>query len=446
MLQNNTMENVVTPPSGAEHDQLTGLLYRSEFEMQLRRLSSGIRSQDEEYALCQIDIDSFKVINDVYGHSSGDALMCAISKVIQDCVRQEDIIGRLGNDEFGIIISHCNQRNATALANNIRNAISKLRMTVDKTVYGVTVSIGIQMINRDNTDAAENIRKVEIACHAAKQSGDKVQMYYDNHHLIASYHQDLHWVDRINNALEHDQFELYAQEILPLTASEIINKPVVCEILLRMQSQDGEIIAPGKFLPVAARHNMASRIDYFVINQVIDYLQSHLELCKKCSMIMINLSGQSLGDEKILNHLFTLLKDVQFPTEVLCFEITESETIRNLSAAIHFIRVIQNHFGCRFALDDFGAGFSSFKYIKELPVDIIKIDGSFVRDIHNDRVSEIMMQSLNDIAQVTNKKTIAEWVECKEVLDTLQDMGVDYCQGYFIGKPAPLDGFMSRFT
>lgn len=445
-MTNRTLANgIATKEVSSDYDKLTGLLNRSEFEEKLKLIPEYSRTKNETHALCQIDIDAFKVINDVYGQASGDALLCSITELIENCIRSEDVLARIGNDEFGLIIKNCSLNNAVMVANNIRESIKNFRMSTDSNIYGVTVSIGVILINEANIKSNTIVKNVDIACHAAKQTGDKVHVYDGEDNLIATYHQDMKWVNKINNGIDNDHFDLFAQQILPLTASEMMSKPIVCEILLRMFDKDGNEISPDKFLPVAATHNLASRIDLMVIDKAINYLQSNLDIAKKTSMIMINLSGQSLGDEKILNFLNDKLADVDFSTEILCFEITEAETIKNLSAAINFINFIRNKFGCLFALDDFGAGFCSFKYIKELPVDIIKIDGSFVRDIHHDPISEIMIQALNDIAQVTDKKTIAEWVENKEVLDTLQDMGVDYGQGYFLDRPMPLDSFMSKY-
>lgn len=441
MKEQDSIRNGADEYSSAEFDQLTGAMNRFQFEQILRKLNDDAIHKKHEHALFQIDIDSFKVVNDVHGNAAGDALLCSITKIISNCIQNEDIIARLGNDEFGVIIKNCSYGKAHIIGNTIRESIKHYRVYNGKSKYGVTVSIGVAMINTQTPDYATLLRNADVACHVAKYPGDKVHIYHNNDRLIATYHEDMKWINTINHAFDNDLFEIYTQRIFPLSYNDATEKPILCEVLLRLKDQNGKIILPGKFLPIAARHNMASRIDYWVIRSVINILEKKY-ITKQCSKIMINLSGQSLGDEMILDYLMKRLAQVNFPTDSLCFEITEAETIKNFSSAINFINKVKNKFGCLFALDDFGSGFSSFKYIKELPVDIIKIDGSFVKDILTEPVSEIMIRSLNDIAKVTDKKTIAEWVESKEVLNALQKMEVDYAQGYFLGEPVPFCQFM----
>ncbi len=440
MKENDIIKYETDMSLSGDLDQLTGLMNRFQFEQKLKQLVEDTRSTRYEHALFQIDIDSFKVVNDVHGNAAGDALLCSITNIIGSCIQSEDLISRLGNDEFGVIIKHCSYGKAHLIGNTIRESIKHYRVSSNQNKYGVTVSIGVTMISSETPDYATVLRNAGVACYVAKYPGDKVHIYHHNDRLIATYHEDMKWINNINNAFDNDLFELYTQRIFPLSKNNEKDKSVLCEILLRLKDQDGNIILPGKFLPVAARHNMASRIDYWVIRTVINLLEQKT-LSKHCSKIMINLSGQSLGDEMILDYLMERLERVEFPTESLCFEITEAETIKNFSSAINFINKVKNKYGCLFALDDFGSGFSSFKYIKELPVDIIKIDGSFVKDILTEPVSEIMIRSLNDIAKVTHKKTIAEWVESEEVFNTLQKLGVDYAQGYFLGEPVPFSEF-----
>jgi EAL domain-containing protein (putative c-di-GMP-specific phosphodiesterase class I) len=289
------------------------------------------------------------------------------------------------------------------------------------------------------------LQQVDVACFAAKRAGgDRVRVYQDNDKQISLQHDDMKWFDRINKALDKNQFCLYAQPIVPLAINENIKMKPACEILLRMKDKTGNIIIPDKFLPVAIRYNLASRVDSWVVKSAINCLSRFPEYTSQCSMVTINLTGQSIGDEEFLDNLISILKVANFETSLLCFEITETAAIDNLPVAIHFINTIKNNFSCLFALDDFGSGFASYKYIRELPVDIVKIDGEFVKNMTTDPVSEILIKSLNDIAQVCHKKTIAEWVEDKVVFDKLQAMGLDYAQGYYLGKPIPIDEYMAK--
>ena len=443
MKNSNTEKEVVDLVSVSEVDLLTGLLNRQQFEHHLHNLSNLTMQTNIEHALCHIDIDSFNAINDVHGQAAGDALLCSVTKLIQSCIRQQDVLGRLGGDEFGLIINGCNYDNAIRIANLIRESIKNFEISLGHEMFGVTASIGVAIVNSESEDFTAHMVHAGVACHTAKISGkDRVQVYQDTDRLINSYHDDMKWINKINAALDKNHFQLYAQAVKPIQDDVTENK-CACEVLLRLKDKSNEIIAPGKLLAVATRHNMASRIDEWVIENTFIFLQKNVEFMNDHSMIMINLSGQSLGDEKILELIIEKLNDAQFPSSKLCFEITEAATIENLYAAVNFINTVKSKFGCLFALDDFGSGFSSFKYIKELPVDVIKIDGSFVKDMLNDPVSEIMIRSLNDIAQVTNKQTIAEWVEQRAVLDALQHIGVNYAQGFFLGEPLPLRDFVN---
>ncbi|MES9969231.1 MAG: EAL domain-containing protein [Candidatus Thiodiazotropha sp.] len=439
-MSRTTLDDVVGSAKNYDIDQLTGLPKRLVFEEHLKNVAD---TDNADHALCLIDIDSFTVVNEVYGHVIADSLLVEITSLIKNKIDCTDLLARIGNDEFGLIINNCDLNHALAVTKAIREEIKTLRISDS---YSVTVCIGVTMFNITNNNAEVNLKNVNVACLSAKQTGDKVQLYQGDDHFAMTYQNDMHLIDKIKSALEEDRFVLHAQEIMPLAVSEVIKRPIVFEVLLRMKDVYGNLIFPGEFLPITAKHKLTSRIDLMVIEKVITFLNNNLSFANRCSMIMVNLSAQSLGDDKILDYLHSNLKKSKFSPKILCFEITETEMINNISTAINFINLIRSQFGCRFALDDFGTGFCSFKYIRELPVDIIKLDGDFVKELNSEPLSHLVVQAVCDIAKLTHKKTIAEWVETKEVLDTAQDMGIDYGQGYFISYPMLLDDYINKFT
>lgn len=424
-------------------DSLTGLINRSQFEHELKSLYISSSFDKQQHTFCYIDLDLFKVVNDLYGHDAGDSLICAISKIIKNHIHYNDTLARLGGDEFGLIIKHCNLERSEQIANLIRECIRSFRLKIENDVFGVSVSIGIVLINSETKNISDLMKQADIACFAAKRAGrDRIQIYRNDDKQITLEHDDMIWFNRINNALDNNQFCLFFQPIIALMSTELSKLPPACEILLRMKNENGEVILPGEFLPPAIRYGLASRIDRWVICSVFDYLDNHIEFIDKYSIITINLSGQSLGNKELLDFLSSRLASIKYPKNTLCFEITETEAIENIAMAIEFITTLKDKFGCLFALDDFGSGFSSFQYIRELPVDIVKIDGSFVKDMDKDPFSKILVKALNDISQVCNKITVAEWVENKNTLDEIQALGVNYAQGNYLAKPVSIKEIM----
>lgn len=429
----------------SELDELTGLLNRSGFEKQLSRVLESAVTEKSEHAFLYIDLDLFQVVNDVHGHAAGDGLLCGIADILRQYLRSNDCLARLGGDEFGMLFTNCDVVSAKHIAELLGAAIRSFKGESSPSIHRISASIGIAIINAETQNISELLKEVDVACYTAKGLGrDRVQVYQKNDKQISLKNEDMRWCSRINSALDRDGFCLYAQAIVPLGVSADAEKPLSCEILLRMEEEDGSVISPGEFLPPAVRYGLATRLDRWVITAVLNYLSSHLEAASRMSMVTINLSGQSVSDSDFLEFLVASLATAKFPTNTLCFEITETEAIENTGKALYFINKIKQDFGCLFALDDFGSGFSSYKYMKELPIDIVKIDGEFIRDMMADPASKILIQSLANIAQISNIKTIAEWIETEDMLCEVEAMGIDYGQGYYLGTPIPVEQYIEQ--
>ncbi len=427
----------------ARHDSLTGLANRHEFDVQLQRLVQSIQVNDEScHALCYLDLDRFKVINDTYGHLAGDELLRQLSESMKLTVRKNDTLARIGGDEFAVLMQHCTLQQAQRIANELRHCVEDFRFEWEHKTLRVAVSIGLMPINSVALDSSDILNCADAACYTAKKQGrNRIHVYRDDDMDIAQHHSELRWVDRINQALENDNFVLFAQPVSPVgrNPDELLH----FEILLRMHENNDELISAGVFLPAAERYSLSIKIDQWVTSTVFEYLVSHPELAKRTGTCAINLSGASLADRVFFDFIVEELGKVPHLSEKLCFEVTETAAITNLSSAIAFINTLKG-LGCRFSLDDFGSGLSSFAYLKNLPVDYLKIDGSFVRDVAIDPIDRAMVKSINEIAQVMGKKTIAEFVEDEDILEVLKAIRVDYAQGYYIGKPLALEKFFNQ--
>ncbi|HUX91061.1 MAG TPA: EAL domain-containing protein [Gallionellaceae bacterium] len=421
----------------ATHDALTGLINRSEFEHQLEELLDGASSQHTEHALLYLDLDQFKVVNDTCGHSAGDELLRQLTARIQCRVRESDTFARLGGDEFGILLENCPLDQAIHLANVLLNEVGAFHFSwLDKS-FSVGVSIGLVAINDSSGNSARVLSAADTACYAAKDKGrNRVQVYSPDDLEMAQRHGEMHWVARIVKAFEDERFHLHYQPIVPLQI-KTAGQAQHFEILLRMEDEDHELIPPGAFIPAAERYNMMVEIDRWVVKNVFSWLLANAEREVICA---INLSGQSVNDERFLAFLIDQIKVRGVTPHKLCFEITETAAISNLTKASNFIKTVKS-LGCSFSLDDFGSGMSSFSYLKNLPVDYLKIDGSFVRDMLNDPIDCAMVESINHIGHVMGIKTIAEFVENQAIKEKLLAIGVDYAQGYSIAKPMPLQEF-----
>ncbi len=419
----------------ASHDALTGLVNRSEFERRLQESLEHLRVTPSSHALCYLDLDQFKLINDTCGHAAGDELLRQMSAVLLSKVRRSDTLARLGGDEFAILMENCTVHKAVEVADSVRHAIEEFQFLWDNKIFTIGVSIGVVPIDNVGDRFEDLLRAADSACYAAKDNGrNRVHVYHAADEELARREGEMQWVTRINQALEEDLFELRYQRIAPTGNGE---PGAHYELLLRMRDEEGQPIAPGAYLPAAERYNLVGRLDRWVVDTAIRWLEERPEHLADLHLCSINLSGLSLGSDEFLSFLIDKLGNTHVPGSKLCFEITETAAIQNLASAARFIHTLRKR-GCRFALDDFGSGLSSFAYLKSLPVDFIKIDGLFVRDIMVDPIDYAMVKSINDIGKVMEKKTIAEFVENATVARRLEAIGVDYLQGDYIGEPRPL--------
>ena len=420
----------------AFHDHLTGLVNRHEFDRRLQESLRSAREGELEHVLLYLDLDQFKVINDTCGHQAGDQLLSQLAVVLREKVRSNDTLARLGGDEFGLLLESCPLDHAQLIAEGIREAIANFRFVWEDKTFSIGVSIGMTPITKDAHSVDEVLSAADVACYTAKDLGrNRVHVYLDDDSELLRRHNEMRWVSRIKQALEDERLLLYRQTMRALDADASLQAH--SEFLLRMRGDDGEIILPGAFIPAAERYGIMTLLDRWVVKAVVEHLAG---LCrevgdtKKMGTFFVNLSGASLNDSDFFSYIGELLALNQLPPELLCFEITETAAISNLHLAVDFIRGIRS-LGCRFALDDFGSGLSSFSYLKAMPVDYLKIDGGFVRDITNDPMNYAIVQAVNEIGHVAGLRTIAEFVEDESVLSTLQDIGVDLAQGYGISRP-----------
>jgi diguanylate cyclase (GGDEF)-like protein/PAS domain S-box-containing protein len=416
----------------ASHDILTGLVNRREFENRLERALKSAKARETSYALLYLDLDQFKIVNDSCGHSAGDALLGQLGALLKSKIRWRDTLARLGGDEFAVLLESCNLEEAMQTAEALRIAIGDYKFAWDDRKFRLGVSVGVVPITADNEDVAALISAADSACAAAKEAGrNRIHSFQENDIDLMRRRREMQWAARINNALEEDRFELYRQTILPLQVEEV---GAHYEILLRMRDENGGIIAPGLFIEAAERYGITPNIDRWVIRSAFRWLVSEADERERLALCSINLSGQSLGDEKFLPFVIDQFQMSGLDATKICFEITETAAIASYSQANRFINALKE-LGCKFALDDFGTGLSSFGYLKHFPVDFLKIDGSFVKEILHDPIDREMVRSINEIGHLTGKKTIAEFAENEEIITMLRGMGIDYAQGYGVSEP-----------
>ena len=425
----------------ASHDSLTGLINRYEFERRADRLLTTVQYDKTEHAVCYLDLDQFKVVNDTCGHIAGDELLRQLATILRHAVRKRDTLARLGGDEFGILMEHCPLSNAKRVAAEVQKAVHDYQFSWEEHTFRVGVSIGLVVINETTPNLTELLKCADAACYMAKDLGrNRTHVYRYEDLELAQRHGEMQWIERIHNGMEEDRFCLYAQ---PIEALGRCNKNSYYELLIRMEDKGGQIILPGAFLPAAERYNVITKIDRWVIKKAFTLLAENPVFFNQINTISINLSGQSITELEILDFIITQLDETGIGGDKICFEITETATIANLSAAMKFISTLKG-LGCLFALDDFGSGLSSFAYLKNLNVDYLKIDGMFVKDIVVDPIDHAMVKSINEIGQVMGMQTIAEFVENDEIKDMLREIGVNYAQGYAIGKPMLFDELLDR--
>jgi diguanylate cyclase (GGDEF)-like protein/PAS domain S-box-containing protein len=426
----------------ASHDELTGLFNRREFEHRAKHLLSTNQQDRSEHALCYLDLDQFKVVNDTCGHFAGDELLRQLGQSLQTVVRHRDTLARLGGDEFGVLVEHCSLEQAERVATSLLQGIQNFRFFWEGQSFRVSASIGMVAINDTVSDLTELLQQADAACYMAKDSGrNRIHTYHPEDTELVQRHGEMLWVSRITQALEDNRFCLYAQVIVPLYDSTDQHY----ELLLRMLDEQGDIIPPGTFLPAAERYNLIEKIDAWVIQHAFDLLAAHPTFVEQVNFISINLSGPSLTNGGFLKSIISQINASGIEPGKICFEVTETVAISNMSAAITFITILKQ-VGCQFALDDFGSGLSSFGYLKKLPVDYLKIDGMFVKDMVDDPIDHAMVKCINDIGHVMGMKTIAEFVENDDIKNKLIEIGIDYVQGYGIGKPEPLEKILREYS
>ena len=421
----------------ASHDALTGLVNRREFENRLKRALATAADIGREHVVLYLDLDQFKVVNDTCGHAAGDELMRQISAMLQRRLREGDTLARLGGDEFGVLLEQCAPENAMRLAEALRQTVVDFPFVWQHRSFSVSVSIGLVGVASDAFTLADVLKAADAACYLAKEKGrNRIHIYQRNDTELSIRHGEMEWVGRIHQALEENRLCLYAQEILPMRADSDSGRHI--EILVRMIDERGELVPPMAFIPAAERYNLMPSIDRWVIRTTFSTLAQlrqggENDLPDICS---INLSGASFIDERFLDFVIEQFTRFGISHTAVCFEITETAAIANLAKAERFIHELSG-LGCKFSLDDFGSGMSSFAYLKHLPVDFLKIDGAFVKDMTTDPIDSAMVEAINHIGHVMGKLTIAEFVENDEILERLREIGVDYVQGFGVAKPKP---------
>jgi len=419
----------------ASHDILTGLINRREFERRAGQLLSSSRNSDDNHALCFMDLDQFKVINDTCGHVAGDELLRQLGRLLQSTVRHNDTLARLGGDEFGILMEHCTLDQSQRVAESLLEVVRDFHFSWEGQSFRIGVSIGMVAITDTVHDLTELLKQADAACYMAKDLGrNRIHIYHPEDIELARRQGEMQWVSHINQALDENRFCLYAQPIEPLGN----NTSHHFEFLLRMLDEKGKVIPPGAFLPAAERYDLIDKLDAWVVENAFSLIAAHEAFFTRVNFVSINLSGKSITNPRFLEFIISEIRKTGIAASKICFEVTETVAISNLSSATTFISILKD-IGCHFALDDFGSGLSSFGYLKNLPVDYLKIDGMFVKDIVDDPIDHAMVKSINDIGQVMGMKTIAEFVENDAIKARLQEIGVDYAQGYGIGKPQPVE-------
>jgi len=429
----------------ATHDTLTQLINRREFEHLVAGALRTAKQEGHAHALLYLDLDQFKVINDTCGHAAGDVLLQLLAKMLQGKMRDSDILARLGGDELGVLLPHCPLDHARLIGEQLRQSIHEFRFTWDERSFELGVSIGIVEINQDSKSMSELLSAADQACYLAKEQGrNRIHIYQESDVMLAQRHGEMLWISRLNEAFAHDYFRLYAMPIVHLHD----NPEHHDEVLIRIRNGKGDLILPGAFIPAAERYDMMLSIDRWVIRAVCQHIQSVRDSLpplaalaesrrRAPALYSVNLSGMSLADPGLQDYITAQFVQYAIAPEQICFEITETAVIANLPKAQVFMRQLKA-MGCRFSLDDFGSGFSSFGYLRALPVDYLKIDGIFVRGIATNAINRAMVKAINEIGHVMGLQTVAEYVENAETLAIIRELGIDYAQGYAVGGLRPL--------
>ncbi|MBS3954701.1 MAG: EAL domain-containing protein [Methylomicrobium sp.] len=422
----------------ALHDPLTGLANRREFESRLSQSLEKARTLKQRHYLFYMDLDQFKVVNDTCGHDAGDELLKHIGAIFQQKLRKIDLLARLGGDEFGVLLEGCEKQAALKIAHTMQKAIENYRFIWHSQTFKIGVSIGITEITGKEAKASEILSAADSACYEAKDSGRNRVHFHESDETGASAHQqEMQWISKIQNALDKDQFELYGQCIKSMKA--VTNNAGHYEVLIRMRGSNGELIPPGAFLPAAERFHLMSSIDRWVFDNVFKLIDN--KTAEELPVFSINFSGMSISNDSLIEHIVAKLDKFPHLSANLCFEVTETAAIANLDKATRFFNVLKEK-NCKIALDDFGSGLSSFAYLRRLPIDYLKIDGYFVKGIAEDAIDRTFVETINQIGHAMGLKTIAEFAENDAIIQVLEELGVDYAQGYGVHVPCPLDNIL----
>ena len=421
----------------ASHDPLTGAYNRREFECLLSQAFVEAQKGFAKSCVLYMDLDQFKILNDTCGHPAGDILLRDLTQQMIGALGTEGSLARLGGDEFGVLIKRGSFDTFYRIANAMLSLVSNYRFTFQDKVFCLGISIGLIEVSHESESIEKIMSLADTACYLAKDAGrNRIHIYSAENPELQKRRTEMNLVTTINNALENDLFELYCQEIMGFKSGK---KRMGFEVLLRMLDENQNPISPDSFIPAAERYNLMERIDKWVVLNTFAFLAKNTDLIVKGEHYSINLSGQSMTDDSFSDFLISCFSKYKIPYQNICFEITETVAVTNLSFLTDLMRKFQA-LGCSFSLDDFGSGFSSYGYLKNLPVNYIKIDGAFVLNIVEDKVNSVMVRSINDVAKALNMKTVAEFAENEQIVETLKEIGVDYMQGYQIHRPEKMCG------
>ncbi len=430
----------------AQHDDLTGLINRREFEVRLERSLKSVQDNGAQHVLCYLDLDQFKLVNDTCGHAAGDELLRQVSVLLANRMRERDTLARLGGDEFGLLLENCSLSDANQITNTLLKLVQDYRFIHEDKIFNIGVSIGLVVINSSFHNVSDIVHAADMACYSAKNAGRNQSFLFSPGDLeVTQRRSAVEAISDITDEIDDEQFMLYCQPIVPLSSTEAQHHHY--EVLIRKISLDGNIMLPVTFIPSAERYLLMPNIDRWVIkNTFATYRQLLDKSHEKCNYVFsINLSGTSLGDKSLLGFIREQFVIYSIPPENICFEITETAAIVNLKNTISLFTALRK-LGCSFALDDFGSGMSSFMYLKNFDVDYLKIDGSFVKDMHSNKIDHAMVRSIHSVAEAMNIKTVAEFVENKAILKELKSIGVHYGQGLYLGEPIPIKKLIENLS
>jgi len=430
-------ENTITHM--AYHDTLTGLDNRNELEKRLQLAIEKSWQGQQSHALLYFDLDQFRIINDTGGYVAGDILLKQLSQLLKDNVRDSDCLARIGGDEFGVLLESCPPDRALQVANNLLKIVKEFRFEWKNSPYNITASVGLVEINAETSGVDELLSNADMACYLAKeQGGNRIKVFAGEDDELSRKKGELQWITRLNQALEDKQFRLYEQAILPVAPhdQEIRHS----EFLIRLEDPEGSIMEPGSFMQAAEQYHLIGKIDRWVIETAFAYLSKMLQqgsTVKDLGVYFISVSGSSLSDASFYSFVKEKLDEYAIPGEMICFELKEATALSQFGPAIDFINSIRQN-GCRIAIDGFGAGLSSFSYLKSVPVDYVKIDGGFIGHVDHDPMDCAIVEAINQIGHIAGLQTIAELVESDAVMYKLKDIGVDYAQGNKLDAPHPI--------